>query len=81
MVLMGGRVSGYASIGNVAARRRDIFRGAVPTWRTWFSKAAATKPYGVRGLIYGSWPFLITVVTGTDSNNLWFVAFLGNCGN
>jgi hypothetical protein len=51
MVLMGGRVSGYTSIGNVAARRRAPFRRAVPTWRTWSSKAAESKPYGVRGLI------------------------------
>ena len=27
------------------------FRGTVPTWRTWSSKAAESKPYGVRGLI------------------------------
>ena len=48
---MVGRVSGYASIGNVAARRREPFRRAVPTWRTWSSRAAESKPYRVRGLI------------------------------
>ena len=48
---MVGRVSGYASIGNVAARRREPFRRAVPTWRTWSSRAAERKPYMVCGLI------------------------------
>jgi hypothetical protein len=48
---MGGRVSGYASIGNVAVRRRKPFRRPVPKWRTWSSKAAESQPYGVRGLI------------------------------
>jgi hypothetical protein len=33
LVLMGGRVSGYASIGNVAARRRKQFRRGAPDLR------------------------------------------------
>ncbi len=33
LVLMGGRVSGYASIGNVVARRREQFRRGAPDLR------------------------------------------------
>jgi hypothetical protein len=65
MVLMGGRVSGYAIAG---MWRPEGYNSDVAHLQ---SEASETKPYGVCGLLVsdGAWPFSIW----------WSVAFWGNC--
>ena len=57
MVLMGGRVSGYAIAG---MWRPEGYNSDVAHLQ---SEASETIPYGVRGLLVsdGAWPFGVTV--------------------
>jgi hypothetical protein len=60
MVLMGGRVSGYAIAGMWRSEGPNHSRSDVAHLQ---SEASETKPYGVRDLLVpdGAWPFWVTV--------------------